>query len=223
MGDAMVRRAFEAGSGAPRTPMSVWLDSDQSWFHTQLGPSHLPNWETLTEAMKMFVGFDVGMELGTAYTFSAHIEPALIARWPQSPQGLMSNVEQRLRRALREQGLGDLPFCYIVETRTRSGRSSTRPHLHGYLIADDPVSTTNFKVALERALHPDLKKRGRSRATKIARAFDLGQEFTGRGRWVSYMIKNIDRWDARLGKRRVFISRSLIDIARLAWKARRSE
>lgn len=171
----------------------------------------------------MFIGFDVGMELGVAYTFSAHIDRALAVKWADSDRGLMVNMEQRLRRAMRATDLTHLPFCYIVETRTRSGRSNTRPHLHGYLISDDAITPTKFKLALERALHPDLAKRGRQRAILIKRAFDYRQEFMGRGRWVSYMAKNIDRWDKRLGKRRVFISHPLIDIARLAWATRRHE
>lgn len=223
MRDAQVRRSFDRGMGNLREPMSVWADSDHSWAFTELGPKHLPTWEKLTEAMKMFIGFDAAMEFGSCYTFTAHIDPGLIGSWTATTHGFMANVEQRLRRALARQGLRDLPYCYLVETRSRSGRSSTRPHLHGFCVAEHATTATRFKVALEGALHPDLARQGRRRAIQIKAGADWKEEFVGRGRWVSYMTKNIDRWDARLGKRRVFMSRTFVEIARLAWSVRRED
>ena len=203
--------------------MSVWQDSDHSWNQTELAPNHLPSWESLTELMKMFVAFDLGMEFQECYTFSAHIDPGLVASWVGGSHGLMANVRQRLSRALKQADMKEAAFCYVVETRTRSGRSTTRPHLHGFVIAVDPVLATKFKVTLERALHPSLKRLGRSRAVFMKRGHDNGVEFMRRGTWVSYMAKNAQRWDERLGKRRVYFSRTFTDLARLAWASRRGE
>ncbi|WP_143560156.1 hypothetical protein [Sphingobium sp. IP1] len=188
---------------------------------TAYAPTHLPKWETLTEAMKMFIAFDAGMEFQSCYAFTAHVNEALIGKWSAATHGFMANVEQRLKRALHRQGLQAIPYCYLVETRSRSGRSSTRPHLHGFFIAETPIDAARFQVALERAFHPDLIRKTRQRAIKVEPAYDNGGNFAGRSQWLSYMIKNIDRWDARLGKRRVHLSRSLIGIAREAWELRR--
>lgn len=203
--------------------MSVWHDSDHSWAHTELAPKHLPTWEYLTEAMKMFVGFDVGMELQQCYTFTAHIAPALMVQWTSMNHGFMKNVQQRLARALKAADLQELPYTYLVESRTRSGRSTTRPHLHGFIIADTPTIATQFQTALEQAFHPDLKRLRRTREIQVKRGYDFDGEFLGRGRWVSYVTKNADRWDARLGKRRVHFSRAFTDLARLAWDTRRMD
>lgn len=169
----------------------------------------------------MFIGFDAGMEFQSCYTFTAHINEGLISKWTSANHGFMANVEQRLKRALQRQGLKAIPYCYLIETRSRSGRSNTRPHLHGFLIAETPTDATRFKVSLESAFHPGLMRQSRRRAIQVGRAYDKGESFAGRNRWVSYMIKNVDRWDARLGKRRVYLSRSLIEIAREAWGLRR--
>lgn len=74
---------------------------------------------------------------------------------------------------------------------------------------------------------PGLTWRGRGRAIKVERSFDkdapLVGEFLGRGSWISYIIKNAQRYDKRLGKRRVFISHSLTDLIREAWAVRRED
>jgi hypothetical protein len=221
--DAHVRRAFERGMGLPSQPFSVWHDSDHSWHHTEISGKHLPRWEELSEAATIFAGYDAARETGAAYTFTSHIEPVLLARWSQGTRGLVANVEQRLRRALKTQGIGKAAFCFVVETRARAGRSSTRPHLHGILIADDPLDATRFQSALYDALVPSMRKQGRARAVMVKRAFDSCDEIQGRSVWPRYIVKNAQRWDARLGKRRVFRSRTFVEIAREAWQLRRGE
>lgn len=221
MSDAQVRRAFERGHGLAQSPMSVWHDSDHSWAYTDLAPGHLPPWEKLTEAMKMFIGFDLGMEFNECYAFTSHIETELIKSWTAGSHGIMKNINQRIERSLKAVGMDGVAFCYVVETRTRSGRSLTRPHLHGFAIALEPVMATRLKVALERALYPSLRRQGRSNPVRVERAYDHKAEFAGRARWVSYITKNAGRWDDRLGKRRVYMSRSFTELARLAWTLRR--
>lgn len=223
MNDAAIRKAFLLGHGESVEPMSVWQDSDHSWVATELGPNHYPRWEECTEAMKMFIAFDAGMEMGIAYSFTAHIDPGLTALWTAGSSSIMSNTEQRLRRRLKAQGLAKLAYCYVVETRTKRGRSRTRPHLHGFLIAESLLDPTRFKVALEQALNPSLTRQGRGREIVIERSYDWKTQFVGRSRWVSYLTKNVGIWDQRLGKRRVYMSHELIRIAREAWALRREE
>jgi hypothetical protein len=181
MRDDRLRRAFERGLGTAREAMSVWLDSDQSWSLTELAPKHLPTWDKLTEAMKMFIGFDAAMEFGACYPFTAHIDPGLSSAWIAKSHGFMANVEQRLRRALVHHGIRDIPFCYLVEVRSRTGRSATRPHLHGFCIAESAVDASRFCVALERAFNPSVAKQGHRRAIRVERGYDLSKEFIGRG------------------------------------------
>lgn len=204
--------------------MTVWSDFDQLWDYTEVAPYHLPKWENLTEFMKLFIGFDIGMEFNSGYSFTAHILPSLIARWKASKTGLLANIEQRLRRELASADLPKIAFCYVIETRTRSGKSSSKPHLHGYCICEDPMDATRFKIALERAFNPDLRRLGKRHAVLVEPSYDQGgEEFIGRTQWVKYFTKNVDRWDAILGKRRLYMSRSLLQMIRDAWGIRREE
>jgi hypothetical protein len=224
MKDAQTRRLVELRSRLPRQPMTVWTDFDQTWDYTELGPDNLPEWEKLTEFMKLFIGFDIGMEFNSGYSFTAHILPSLVTRWSPSKTGLMANIRQNLRREMDKQGIRKLPFCLVVETRTRSGKSRTKPHLHGYCICDDALDATRFKVALEQAFNPGLRLLGRRHPVEVEPSYDhRGKEFIGRAVWVKYFTKNVDRWEAILGRRRVFISRSLVQMIRDAWAIRREE
>lgn len=220
MDDSEIRSAVDQSQGLAREPMSVWTDSDQSWSLTELAPSHLPKWEELTEFMKMFLGFDAAMEFNSGYAFTAHILPTIVNRWKLDGSNIVDNATQRLRRALIKEGLKGIPFCFVMETRSRSGKSRTKPHLHGYCLSEDPLDATRFKVALEIAFNPGFRRLGKRSAVLVERCYDFRAEFIGRAQWVKYLTKNVDRWDAILGKRRIFVSRSLIGIARDAWAIR---
>ncbi|GGA49721.1 hypothetical protein GCM10011395_20030 [Sphingomonas psychrolutea] len=227
MRDAALRAAFEAGAGVPREPMSVWTDSDQSYRFTELAPKHLPRWHKLSEAMKMFIAFDLGMEHRVCFSITANIDPRMIGRWATAGSDIMPNFEQRIRRAMKRQGISSLPFAYIVETKTKRGSRQSRPHIHGLAVCEDLLDATRLQVALEQALVPGLTWQGRGRAVWVKPAYDkdapIVGEFLGRGSWMDYIIKNAHRYDVRLGKRRVFISHSLTDLIREAWAVRRED
>jgi hypothetical protein len=222
--DDETRRRIRARYGEVGHPTSVWNDCDQTWDHTNLVSYELPEWRDLSERMKMFLGFDLGMELGWCFSFTANLSPRFLEKWESNGSGFMANIDQRLRRELKKLDLGKLPFCYVVETRTRSGKSRCKPHLHGIAICDDPLKATKLKVALERAFAGDLKRDRQRRAVKVDRGYscwNLGVE--GRVRWVEYITKNVHLYDERLGSRRVYISHSYNALACKAWAIRREE
>lgn len=223
MTDAQTIRLVERRSHLPHQPMSVWANYDHLWDYTELVPARLPEWEELTEFMKLFIGFDMGMEFSCGFSFTSLIAPEILDRWKVSKRGLVDNIEQAVRRNLSKQGLKGLPFCYVIETRSRSGKSHTAPHLHGYCLCDSPIDATRFKVALERALNLGLVKRGKRDTVDVEPSYDSKQEFIGRVVWVRYFTKNASRWNSLLGRRRVYISHSLRRIARDAWGVRREE
>lgn len=221
--DDAERASINAGMGRPREPMSVWVDSDQSWDQSILQPCELPAWEKLSERMKMFIGFDGAMEFGWCYSFNANISPTLVSLCRNEGMDLIGNIRQRLRRSMRNMNLIDLPFCYVVEARTKSGKSRNKPHLHGIVICQSPIDATRFKMALENALAFDLDGKRRRRAVKVERSYAKTNDPMGRFRWVSYITKNAHLYDARFGKRRVYITHSYTQIARLAWMVRRDD
>lgn len=224
LADDHTRRSVRASAGANPSPTSVWADCDQTWDRTKLCPWDLPRWETLSERMKLFAAFDLAMEHGWCFPFSANIATEYVARWESNGSGFMPNIGQRLRRELAKVRLEDLPICYVVETRTRTGKSRCRPHLHGFAVCDDAKKATLLKVALERAFASHLRKDKRQRAVKVERGYACPQQGSaGQFRWVSYITKNVHYYDDRLGRRRVFLSHSLIDLARTGWAIRREE
>lgn len=223
MVDAQTIVLVERRSHLSPQPMSVWANYDHLWDYTELTPSRLPPWEALTEFMKLFIGFDVGMEFSSSYSFTSHIAPTLLDRWKVSKRGLVDNIEQNVRRHLERQGIKDIPFCYVIETRSKSGKSQTAPHLHGYCLCDSAIDATRFKVAVEKALNLGLTKKGTRDTVEVKRSYDSKQEFIGRALWVEYFTKNAGRWNSLLGRRRVYISHSLRRMARDAWAIRREE
>jgi hypothetical protein len=221
--DDELRAAIDAGMSRPRQPMSVWMDSDQSWPETLIQPCELPAWEKLSERMKIFVGFDVAMEFGWCFTINANISPTLYETWAGYGNDLVANVEQRIRRSLIKAGIQNIAFCYVLETRTRHGKSRTAPHLHGVAICETPLIATKLQIALENALAVGLQGANWRRAVMVRPATVKPDHPMGRFRWVSYITKNAHRYDTKLGKRRVYISRSYTEVARLAWAVRRDD
>lgn len=217
------RAAISAGLGEPREPMSVWVDSDQSYSETLLQPCELPAWEALTERMKLFVGYDAAMEFGWAYSFTANIAPELVETWRAEGSDFLDCIKLRLYRAMKKKSIVHLPRCFVVEARTKSGKTRNKPHIHGVVMCDNPVDATRFKVALEDAFADHLGSRKRRRAVKVERSYAKRGTAMGRFQWISYITKNTHLYDARFGKRRVYVSRSFNQIARHAWAVRRDD
>ena len=220
--DAADRAELQRSMGVIQGPMSVWLETYHPYDIPRAPAKRLARWDKLSQRMKLFIAWDVGMEFGTAYTFTSHIDPEMLERW-EGPEAIRENVEQRIYRAVREQGIGDLPICYVLESRNASGRSRTRPHLHGFALCDQATDATKLKVAIERALNPNLKRHGRTREVHLKPANQETVPYRGRDNWPKYMIKNATRYDRNLVNRRSYVSRSLTYLAREAWAVRREE
>lgn len=215
--DDAVRAQINAGMGRPREPMSVWTDSDHSHGETLLQPCELPAWKQLSERMKIFIGFDAAMEFGWCFSFSANICPDMVRRWSDEGSDFIGNIGQRLRRAMAARGIADMPFCYVVEARTKSGKTRNKPHIHGIAICDHVLDATRLKLALESAFVGKMEFRHRRKAAWVKPSYAKYGDPTGRFRWTSYITKNAQLYDARLGRRRVFMSHSYIQVARIAW------
>jgi hypothetical protein len=223
--DADLRAAFWRGSGRPFDPLAVWTDFDHTYLLTETDPRHLQEWSELTEYMKLQVGFLVAA-MFRGYSFTVRLHPQLEAKWIATGQSIPRMIQRRCRAELEAAGMADLAYGYVVEGRSRSGKSRTPLHIHGYLVDDDPLAPTRFKVAMERALLRDDRRRiqASARDIDIELAYDVDRgDGRGRGRWVSYFTKNAQRWDHRIGGRRVYISRPLTQLAREFWALLRTD
>jgi hypothetical protein len=226
--DADVRRVLLAGTGGLAGPFTVWNDFDHSPDETELAPNHLPRWEDIGEFLKFHLLFQVALEDG-GYSFTVRVRPDLEAKWKREQRNPMDRITREARKALDYQGLGELEYCYVVEARTKRG-SRSNLHLHGFLLARDPLVATRFKVAMEQAIavHP----KGRRAAgiaprsgpeVEVEQSYDvIDNSGYGRGRWAGYLAKNALRHDPRF-RRRTFMSQPATQTARQFWALLREE
>ncbi len=228
--DADIRRAIIRGMGLTHEPFTVWNDFDQtSSALTETVPANLPKWRDIGEYLKFHLLFQVALEDG-GYSFTVRVRPDLEKKWKAENRIPMDRINGEVRKKLDGRGLKGLEYCYVVERRTRSGKSQTAMHLHGFFLTRDPLDATRVKVAMEEAIavHP----KGRAAAGISPRAgdevviepsYDVEDDTGyGRGRWVSYMAKNATKSDAWF-RRRVFMSRSATQTAREFWALVREE
>jgi hypothetical protein len=228
--DADVRQAVIRGMGGPTEPFAVWNNFDHtSSALTELNPRELPKWRDVGEYLKFHMLFQVALEDG-GYSFTARVRPDLEEKWKAEHRNPMDRIRRAIRKAVEEQGLRELEYCYVVETRSRTGKSRSRMHIHGFFLTQQPLVATKFKVAMEQAIavHP----KGRAAAgirprsgseVEVERAYDLEDDSEyGRGRWATYMAKNATKWDARF-QRRVFMSQTGQQTARAFWALLRED
>lgn len=226
--DADARRRLMLACGMAIGPFTVWNDLDHLWTTTNYKPTDLKPWVDLGEFIKLHLLFQVVLDDG-GYSFTARVRPDLEAKWIAHQRDPMDRIKRLTGKALAAQGLASLEYCYVVESRTKGGYR-TGLHLHGFLLAQDPLISTRFKVAMEQAIgvHP----KGRAAAgikpksgveVDVEPAYDMiDQSKWGRGRWPGYFAKLATRWDSRF-KRRVFISRTATQTARVFWGLLRDE
>jgi hypothetical protein len=217
--DCQIRKAVARGMGRPIAPYLVYTDFDHSDALTSINPRDLPAWDELSEYMKIAQAWVATVqEQGFAFTVNVH--PDLEKQWLLSNKRANEQVQKRLKKELDKQGIGDLPYAYVIEARSKTTRSRKKLHLHGYLCPANPVEASKFKVALEYALlGNNLKKVGRSRAIDIRPAYDRGHD----ARWAIYIMKNYDKYDRRLAHGRTFMSRAMTQGAREFWSLVRDE
>lgn len=227
--DSRVRFDLLGGGRLPIDPLTVWTDFDQARDYTNLGSEHLPPWKQLSEFLKMHVLFQAVLTFG-GYAFTARVRPDLQARWTANGVNPMQRINRLLKRELDGLGLHSLAHCYVLEGRTRSGKSKTGLHLHGFMLCDDRTAV-KYKVALERAFacHPKGRAaagipRGSGREVVIERAYDIRDPDDARGGvWVSYMAKNATKPDLRMSGKRTYMSREATGLARDFWALIREE
>ena len=229
MRDAEVRKALLAAPWQT-DPLSVYADLDQFRDWTEIDPTRLPAWSKLGQLMKLHLLTQVAVELG-GYSFSITVRPDLTKKWAAEQIDPLKRIERLFRRALELSGLQQLAVFYVVEGASRSGKSKTKLHLHGVFLADDPLIATRFVVGMEKMLIwpppgrpiPAGTRQG-TRAIHIMRTYDKNAgKPDGKGRWASYIAKNVMKWDARIVGKRVFMSREATQTATEMWKLIRNE
>lgn len=91
----------------------------------------VPDWRQLSPWMKVQIASLCLLEKGTV-VFRAHLHEETEARLQSDePDTLRKYFRDRIARCAREE-FGVVPyFWFVIENRTQSGASVTRPHIHG--------------------------------------------------------------------------------------------
>lgn len=217
--DMKTRSALMRGWDLPLDPFLVVKDFDTSALHTELAPNLMPRWRELGEYGKTHLAF-VLTAMFAGHSFTANVTPELEARWTEGGMDVTERLRNRLDRALRRRGLLNPLYFFVVEGRSRSGRSRTKLHMHGFLVTEEPTDATRFKLALEEATADNRNQgKGRRGAIHIPRAYHE----KGVGRWPAYILKNVTKRDQRIPGRRVYMSQELTATVRELWLYMRGE
>lgn len=228
MNDVEMRRLVAEAKGI-NSPFIVWHDFDHATANmTEIDPEDLPCWSELGEYLKIHILFQAVVEDG-GYSFTARVRPDLEAKWSRESRDPMDRIRRLIRKGLEEQGIANLEYAYVVETRSKRGHR-TPMHLHGFLATQDALVATRFKVAMERSLavHPKgraaagIRPKSGPEVTIVACYDPIVADDYGRGKWASYLLKNVRKWDKRF-ERRIFISRTGTQLARELWALIRGE
>lgn len=215
-----VARSF----GLQPDALEVWTDFYRTGEFTEQDPRKLPRWKDLTEFMKFHVAF-MATESLDGYAFTSKIHPDLLGNW-MGEDRFLERVVKRLKDGLAKQDIPRIEFAFVIEMRTRGGKSRTAPHLHGFVIPPTPLDITRFKIAFEGALHRArgaLPQKGK-KAWHQHPAYDRDKgDGRGFGRWTNYILKNVRRYDQRVRGRRVYMSQSITQAAQEFWKLVRED
>lgn len=227
--DADDRRELLISTKRPFQPFSVWTDFDPDIHTAEHRPSELSEWKHIGEFLKFHLLFQVALMDG-GYSFTVRVRPDLQAKWAAEGRNPMERIRRETRKALETQGLEDVAYCYVVEGKTKRG-AQTSLHLHGFLLAADPLVATRFQVAMEKAIAAHGNGRAAAGiakhsgpAVQVKRSYDkIDNSKYGRGRWAGYLAKNACKWDNRLPGRRLFMSREATKTAEAFWGLLRTE
>lgn len=219
--DAAHRIPFCQALGLPFGE-SVWNDFDHTYRFTVLEPKDLPQWRELGEPAKLMLSFMALNGFARAASFSATIHPELEAKWRDGEIGILDRIRRRLRQGMEAQGLTDQAHAYVVEARSRSGKTRTRIHIHGFTEISEATDATRLKIALEEAVGA-MGKIGRARAVKVEPSYVCVKGKFAPDHWPAYITKNVARYDARIPGKRLFMNRAMTQSARAFWALLREE
>ena len=215
--DVKIRTAFRGSSNAPYDPLLVFRDFDHTHWFTELAPEHLPKWEELSEYAKLSLAYIASMAFQgqkntMVMSWTAWVEEDLVDRCSAKGMELARALQQRLHAKLSQENLREVETGFVLEGRSRSGKSRTRVHAHGFSVFNGVASAALLKPILEDVFMGGLKPGRYKRAIDVQRAYVDPEK--GLAAWPGYMTKNTLSRDKRLMGRRVYLSRTLTKIAK---------
>jgi hypothetical protein len=205
----------------PIEPLSVYMGLEgvkPSWNRrlapfpkrTQENGRPMPHWDDLTLWLKVQLAVML-MDEWSFQTFNIHIHPKLEAKLVAQGRDVRAEIRDRLRKELAVIRPG-LEHFFVIEGWSKLTKAPTILHIHGGALIDAPGDGERIKDAAMRAAGQGI------RGHPVTRRAKHGAEFTRAGpRYVNYLFKSVRRHDDRLEKRRLTMSRSIVDATRDFW------
>jgi len=218
-----IRAAFARGLGIPLNDLSVYAEIGDADLYHQVNVKGFAKWEKLSDMFKGYLGFLLAVEY-SGFSFTANVSEELEASWAKNDVDVLDRVKRMLRKQLEIHGLNDIPLFFAIEGKSKSGKSATHLHIHGYFLAEKPLDETRMQKVLEAAFYPKLKTQGRkSRPVVIERSYEHLDPSKGAAQWVNYSLKNVLTPGSKIKTSKPYLSNSLRGAAKIFWSIIREE
>ncbi len=218
-----VRASIVRGSGGQIDFLSVYGENDYDYAVHGIDVRYFPKWRELSDLMKAYLGFLLST-ICNGYSFTAVINPDLEASWLKNDVDPLDRVKRMLSKQLSKHKINGMPLFLTLEGKSRTGKSRTQLHIHGYFIPDNSLEATTMKKVFEDAFYPDLKiKKGSNIPVVIVRSYELPNSSNGAVRWVDYGVKNILSPGAKIKTSQIYLTNSLRGCVKEFWSIIRQD
>lgn len=172
----------------------------------------MPQWDDLSHWMKVQV---VALTYDKEFlTFNVRIHPDLEGRWVAAGENPRTKMRDRVRIELDKAVGPGREFFFIIEGWSKVTKTQTYLHLHGGAALRDAGDNRRIEAAVARAAG-----HGQQGLSAIPRAMH-SQVFTvHQAAYATYLLKAVRRRDPRLPDRRLAMSKSMTQTARIFWES----
>ncbi len=177
---------------------------------TQVNGKPMPQWVDLSQWMKVTTATMVCHEW-LLLTFNINLHPQLEAELVAGGS-VRADLSERVRKHLARSIGPGREYFFVVEGHSKYTGNATALHIHGAIATYDANERRVVEDALAKAAGHDLPGRGRKHRAVQAKWFELL-----RVAYPNYLFKFSLRHDDRLDERRLVMSRSMTQAAKMFW------
>ncbi|UYY59742.1 hypothetical protein [Sphingomonas sp. S2-65] len=172
----------------------------------------MPQWDDLSDWMKIQV---MALTYDKEFlTFNIRIHPNLEDRWVAAAADPRAKMRDRVRSELDKAVGTGREFFFIIEGWSKDTNGPTYLHLHGGAAIRAAGDHVKVEAAVARAAG-----HGQRGFSAVPRAIHSAMFSTHQAAYATYLLKAARRPDPRLPDRRMAVSNSMTQTARLFWES----